>query len=187
MKENEKDLRCFNLEGEVEQGGYLRVLTLDSNGFKPIEIKNNVFKEQRNQVLFEMRHNTLVKEKTFDEISSFNFTRSAFENNLWNKQTIKARGLYLNNQTGEVVCRGYEKFFAVDERPESSIGFIKNNYQFPLTAYVKENGYLGLVSYREQTDELFITTKSDPTGDYAIWFKNLLTDCSAQLKLAGSI
>jgi len=176
MKENEKDLRCFNLEGEVEQGGYLRVLTLDSNGFKPIEIKNNVFKEQRNQVLFEMRHNTLVKEKTFDEISSFNFTRSAFENNLWNKETIKARGLYLNNQTGEVVCRGYEKFFAVDERPESSIGFIKNNYQFPLTAYVKENGYLGLVSYREQTDELFITTKSDPTGDYAIWFKNLLSD-----------
>lgn len=46
--------------------------------------------------------------------------------------------------------------------------------QFPATAYVKENGFLGLVSYNEETDDLFITTKSSPDGDYAMWFKNLL-------------
>lgn len=58
--------------------------------------------------------------------------------------------------------------------PETTIGYIKNNYKFPLTAYVKENGFLGLVSYREKTDELFVTTKSDPTGDFAKWFQELL-------------
>lgn len=172
VKENDKNLRCFNLEGGVEQGGCLRIVTLDENGFTPIEIKNTVFKEQNDQLLFDMRHNTLIKEKVFDEISSFNFTRDAFTKGIWNDQTIKARGLYLNNETGKVICRGYEKFFAIDERPESSIGFIKNNWTFPLTAYVKENGYLGLVSYREKTDELFITTKSDPTKDYALWLKD---------------
>ena len=171
-----EETRCFNLEGGVEQGKCLRVLTLDKNGFHPIEIQNTVFKKQENQLLFDMKHNLFVKEKKFDEISSFNFTRDAFNKGVWNAQTIKARGLYLNNSTGEVVCRGYNKFFAVDEMKDTSIGAIKSNYIFPLTAYVKENGFLGLVSYREKTDDLFITTKSDPTGDYAKWFKELLCE-----------
>lgn len=166
--------RNFNLEGAVEQGGELRVLTLDENGFTPITIQNTVFKKQTNKFLFNLRHNQLIKEKQFDEISSFNFTRDAFTKSIWNNQTMKARGLYLNNETGDVVCRGYEKFFNVDELPESSIGSIKNTYHFPLTAYVKENGFLGLVSYREKTDELFVTTKSNPTGDYAALFRTFI-------------
>lgn len=166
--------RNFNLEGAVEQGGYLRVLTLDEMGFTPIEIRNHVFKTQSNKCLSNLRHNDLIKEKKFEEISSFNFTRDAFMKGAWNDQTIKARGLYLNNETGSVVCRGYEKFFAIEERPETSIGTIKNTYSFPLTAYVKENGFLGLASYREKTDELFVTTKSDPTGEYAKWFAEML-------------
>lgn len=174
IEDDNRKLRCFNLEGGVEQGGNLRILTLDKNGFKPIYLKNDVYKKQTNQLLFNMQHNSLIKEKRFNEISSFNFTRDAFNKKIWNNQTVKARGLYLNNETGDIVCRGYEKFFAVDEHQESSIGFIKNNYTYPLTCYLKENGYLGLVSYREKTDELFITTKSDPTGIYADWFKQLL-------------
>lgn len=35
--------RCFNLEGGVEKGGYLRIVTLDENGFETFELKNNVF------------------------------------------------------------------------------------------------------------------------------------------------
>lgn len=166
--------RNFNLEGGVEHGGCLRVLTLDETGFVPIEIKNHIFKPETKKTLLKLRHNDLIKEKKFEEISSFNFIRDAFTKGAWNDQTIKARGLYLNNETGDVICRGYEKFFAIDERPESSIGTIKNTYAFPLTAYVKENGFLGLASYREKTDELFMTTKSDPTGDYARLFVDLL-------------
>jgi len=36
--------RCYCLEGRVEFGGNLRVVTLDNEGLKPIEIKNNIFK-----------------------------------------------------------------------------------------------------------------------------------------------
>lgn len=32
--------RCFCLEGQVEQGGHLRIVTLDKNGFTPVEIRN---------------------------------------------------------------------------------------------------------------------------------------------------
>lgn len=175
IEEDGTKLRCFNLEGGVEQGRCLRVLTLDENGFTPIELKNNIYKQQENQFLFDLRHNNLIKEKKFDEISSFNFSRDAFKKKIWNDQTIKARGLYLNNKTGKVVARGYEKFFTIDERSDSTIGYIKNNWKFPITCYVKENGYLGLVSYREKTNELFVTTKSDPTGKYSEWFKDLLS------------
>ena len=35
---------CFNLEGKVEFGGCLRAVTLDKNGFKTHEIKNDVYK-----------------------------------------------------------------------------------------------------------------------------------------------
>ena len=37
--------RCFCLEGEVENGGCLRITELDSNGFHEIEIQNRVFRK----------------------------------------------------------------------------------------------------------------------------------------------
>lgn len=46
--------------------------------------------------------------------------------------------------------------------------------KFPVTAYVKENGFLGLVSYNEIDDSLFVTTKSSPDGDYASWLKEMM-------------
>ena len=43
--------------------------------------------------------------------------------------------------------------------------------KFPVTAYVKENGFLGLVSYNPETDDFFIASKSTPEGPYAKWMK----------------
>lgn len=37
---------------------------------------------------------------------------------------------------------------------------LQNKLQFPVTAYVKENGFLGLVSYDEYNDDLLIASKS---------------------------
>ena len=39
----------FNLEGGVEKGGYLRVVTLDKNGFRAHEVKNHVFSLREKQ------------------------------------------------------------------------------------------------------------------------------------------
>ena len=37
--------RCFVLEGAIEFGGYLRIVTLDGDGFHPIEIQNSVYRK----------------------------------------------------------------------------------------------------------------------------------------------
>jgi hypothetical protein len=50
-------------------------------------------------------------------ISSFNFTEAAFNNKVWNAQTIKARGLFIDAKTNKVLGRSYDKFFNVDEVP----------------------------------------------------------------------
>lgn len=53
------------------------------------------------------------------------------------------------------------------------ISIMQRILKFPLRAYVKENGFLALVSYNDETDDFFITTKSDPDGDYAQWAREM--------------
>ena len=50
---------------------------------------------------------------------------------------------------------------------------LQRNLTYPLHAYVKENGYLGIIGLDTASNDLFITSKSDITGDYALWFKEL--------------
>lgn len=179
--------RVFNLEGHVEFGGHLRIVELDENGFHPIEIKNNVFKtleevEKTHQItnssvadtVIAMRANRFIQEKKFDNISSFNFTKQAFFDKVWDDQTVTARGLYIDTDEMKVVARGYTKFFNINERPETKFDMLQHKLQFPVTAYVKENGFLGLVSYDKTKNDLFITTKSSPTGRFAEWLKDML-------------
>ena len=172
------DNRCFNLEGRIEDDGFLRVVVLSENGFEPFEIKNTVFKKNpfdkgsdSKTLLETLRNDSYISEKVFGNISSFNFTRDAFYKKHWNKVTTKARGLYLDNTTGEVVARSYDKFFNLEENEETSLKSLSKNLKFPVDVFIKENGYLGIVSV--VNDELFITTKSNPEAEYAQNFKKL--------------
>ena len=179
--------RVYDLEGEVEFGGHLRILELTHDGFKEIEIKNDVFKEPEeiatqtemntssiSDVVLALRANKHVTEKQFGNISSFNFTRDAFYDKIWDEQTVKARGLYIDTSRMKVAARAYDKFFNINERPETKFDMLKYSLKFPVTCYVKENGFLGIVSYDADNDDLFITTKSNPTGNYAEIFKKML-------------
>lgn len=181
------DDKNYNLEGKIEFGGHLRVVQINADGIHTFELQNTVFNppeivEERKDVMsssvadviLQLRSNSLVTEKKFDNISSFNFTRDAFEKKQWNDQTVTARGLYIDTEKAKVVARGYPKFFNVNERPETKLEMLQYKLQFPVTAYVKENGYLGIVSYNEYTDDLFITTKSNPEGCYAEWLKEMI-------------
>lgn len=180
---------CFNLEGRVEFGGNLRCVQLLSDGsIKTVETQNTVFKppetpkseeEQKRAVtvgdaIIAMRSNKFIQEKRFGDISSFNFTKQAFYDKVWDEQTTKARGLYIDVPRQKVVARAYNKFFNVNERPETKFDILREKLTFPVTAYVKENGFLGIVAYNEADDGLFITTKSAPDGDFAVWLKEML-------------
>lgn len=178
--------RVFNLEGRVEFGGDLRCVQLDKDGMHEVEIHNEVFKtpEMREEqsvtnssvadVIISLRANKYIQEKKFGNISSFNFTNKAFYDKVWDEQTTKARGLYLDTFKGKVAARAYDKFFNINERPETKFDMLQNKLQFPVTAYVKENGYLGIVSYDEYNDDLFIASKSTIDSQFAEWLKEAI-------------
>lgn len=178
--------RVFNLEGKVEFGGCLRCVQISNDGYKTIEMPNYVFKvpevvqEQSvvnssvADVIMSLRNNHYIQEKSFGNISSFNFTKQAFYDKVWDEQTTKARGLYIDTVQGKVAARAYEKFFSINERPETRLDMLQHKLQFPVTAYVKENGFLGIVSYDEYNDDLFIASKSTIEGDFAGYLKDIL-------------
>lgn len=178
--------RVFNLEGRIEFGGELRCVQIDKDGIHTIEVQNEVFKTpemQREQTvtsssvadtIITLRSNRYIQEKKFGNISSFNFTNKAFYDKVWDEQTTKARGLYLDTMKGKVAARAYNKFFNINERPETKFDMLQYKLQFPVTAYVKENGFLGIVSYNEYEDDLFIASKSTIDSQFAQWFKDML-------------
>ena len=178
--------RVYNLEGRVEFGGELRCVQVYQNGIHTIEVSNEVFKSpdmQKEQtvtsssvadIIIALRSNKYIQEKRFGNISSFNFTNKAFYDKVWDEQTTKARGLYLDTMKGKVVARAYDKFFNVNERPENKFDMLQFKLQFPVTAYVKENGFLGIVSYDEYNDDLFIASKSTIDSQFAQWFRDML-------------
>lgn len=179
--------RCFNLEGNVEFGGELRAVVLDEDGFHPVSVANTVFKTENEtevleyteqelsimELIDQMRKSKYITEKKFGDISSFNFTREVFYNRQWNRQTTKARGLFINTHNGKIVARSYDKFFNVNELPETKFDMLQHKLKFPVTAYVKENGFLGMVSYNPETDDFFITSKSDPEGEYSNYLRDM--------------
>ena len=183
--------RCFNLEGNIERGEQLRCVQLTPDGAQNVvEITNTVFRKYDDTIsnverataqtvgdkIIEMRRNKYIREKHFGNISSFNFTKDAFYDKVWDGITTKARGLYINIPKAEVVARAYDKFFNVNERPETKLEALADKLAFPVTAYVKENGFLGIVSYNDEDDSLFVTTKSDPEGEFADWFRSILNE-----------
>lgn len=178
--------RVFNLEGRVEFGGSLRCVQIDKDGIHTVEVENTVYKTPEMQseqtvtnssiadTIIALRSNKYIQEKKFGNISSFNFTNKAFYDKVWDEQTTKARGLYLDTMKGKVAARAYNKFFNINERPETKFDMLQYKLQFPVTAYVKENGFLGIVSYNEYEDDLFIASKSTIDSQFAQWFKEML-------------
>lgn len=178
--------RVFNLEGQVEFGGSLRCVQVTTDGINTFKTKNNVFKTpeiQKEQTvtsssiadtIIALRSNRYIQEKKFGNISSFNFTNKAFYDKVWDDQTTKARGLYLDTMKGKVAARAYDKFFNINERPDTKFDMLQHKLHFPVTAYVKENGYLGIISYNEYEDDLFIASKSTTDSQFAQWLRDMI-------------
>jgi predicted kinase len=176
--------KSVNLEGGVESGGDLRVYTLYKNEHglvfqyceeydSQVESKNEVKTDEENLV-DKMRNNNFIQEKQLgDNISSFNFTRKAFKKGVWNDLTVKARGLFINTHCNEIVARGYDKFFNINEVESTKEENLKRGLKFPVRVYEKPNGYLGLLGYNSEKDELVFASKSQTNSPHAKWFKEL--------------
>jgi tRNA splicing ligase len=186
------NLSCFNLEGSVEFAGELRTVTLRANTFmlRPIQsqvdglhtlvetmpgAKNTTITtpESIARLVVTLRGSRGIFERVQDNahISSFNFARDVFYKKLWDELTVHARGLFINTHTNQIVARSYDKFFNVDERPETKRDVLRTRLRYPVHAWVKENGFLGIVGYDPETCQLIFASKSTMGGDFAGWMR----------------
>lgn len=180
--------RSFNLEGQIEMGGMLRVITLDAGGWNKVELKNDNFIQRKMTQAPTIDEGKLTEESLVDylsnhkyvrrnqltkDIASFNFTRDAFEDRKWDDLNVKARGLFINTTSNKIVSRSYDKFFNINERSSTKLSTMADTLVFPVYGYTKPNGYLGIVGYDEMTGELIISSKAETRGPFSEWFNEL--------------
>lgn len=132
------------------------------------------------QTIEQMRQSPYVKEKELlNGISSFNFTRKAFWDRHWTAATVKARGLFIDTEQGRIKARSFDKFFTIGERRETKLDILAENFEYPVKAYVKYNGYLGICTGEPDGKggyRLWCASKSTDQGWYAARFEDLLRE-----------
>lgn len=179
--------RSFNLEGQVEYGGHLRIVTLTSRGWESHRIKNHRYRAPApvpkaiyedsitmEQLLEYLRSHPYIRERKLEgHLSSFNFTTQAFQQGKWDDINVRARGLFINTHTNEIVSRSYNKFFNIGERPETKLGYLADHWQFPIHLYSKPNGYLGILGYDSEAERLVFSSKSMTNNNFSRWFRDL--------------
>jgi len=179
----------YCLEGRVEFGGELKVLTIDNDGnIEKSGIKNDVYNrgliittrdnsekikkfQTENELINEMIANSFINVKECDyNLISLNFNRDAFNRKKWNDLTIKARGLFVDRDSGEVKIRSYNKFFNFGER-HVNLRYLHKYTTYPIRVFKKYNGFLGLVSVID--GNVVLTSKSVTSGKYKDIFQSI--------------
>ena len=110
-----------------------------------------------------------------EDLWACNFTRDAFRNHAWDEYSSKARGLFLNSQ-GDVVMRGFDKFFNLGETKQTSLDNVLEHMTYPARVEMKENGFLGLIGATEQEGMFHFYSKSGQTNYSPLIEKAFLRD-----------
>ena len=183
----------YCLESEVEFGGELSYLHITQDGHSKYGITNPVFDKKIIENSPSGSYNTikvhtddsevnilcnsrLVKVKAQEpNLYSVNFKEKVFFKKLWDLNTIKARGLFVDRTTGEVKLRAYDKFFNYNENKYTFKSVIQN-LSYPLRAVRKENGYLGLLSWIDS--DFIFATKSVTSSELVDIFKKIFYSMS---------
>lgn len=188
------------LEGQVEFGGYLKYFVLSKDGEEYNGIRNKVYDKnyiETNQRLLEdfkgeyystddfevnaIANSRHVRVKKLpNNILSLNFSEEVFHHSIWNDITIKARGLFVDAITSEVLARSYDKFFNIGERNNKEDEI--KELQYPVRLAMKENGFLGIISWDHRRDELIIASKSTTEKDHARYIKDVWNLISEEVK-----
>lgn len=182
--------------------GWIKAIQTNLGSIENPETHGTVLTEQE---LAAFRAHPQVKERVQrgrEHISSFNYLRDV-EHQDMDSLSIRARGLYINTQTREIVIRGYDKTTQINEPGLAKANFVEvlQSTTAPYTTSVIENGFLGLAGYDRQTDEVVFATKSIIDPQYHEWaqrhirgtmtperyesFKAVLREC--QLTLAFEV
>lgn len=98
------------------------------------------------------------------DLSIFNYTPKCQFDRKWDDVTMQCRGLILNNKTGEVLARPFEKFFNLQEHLEVFKKELPNEEPVITTKY---DGSLGILIWLN--DEPWISTRGSFSSEQALW------------------
>lgn len=148
-------------------------------------IQNNTFYSiPKDSTISSLEESPFISVKALPNgIRSFNFKKEVFFGNKFDELNIKARGLFVYDDN-TIACRSYDKFFNVyinnsahdtySDFQDTNIKNVKDKITFPVSVYLKYNGYLGLLSWNKNTNDWLIASKSTTEKDFAKWFRNIL-------------
>lgn len=191
-----------SLEGHVESGGVLKMLTIDKAlGQIITTVTNSVFDPHINEpkeypgstkdkiATKNPTTNAMiadpdirVKEMKDHNLLSLNFSDKAFYKKHWNERTIQARGLFVDKDSGDIMMRSYNKFFNLYERPETKPEELEKSLSFPLSVYRKQNGFLGIMSVVD--GDVVLASKTQTSGQYAGYFREIYDTLAEEEKAA---
>jgi predicted kinase len=135
------------------------------------EVSDGLIDKMENHDMIGLRNS-----ETYPGVFSVNFTNRAFNDAAWDDYTMVARGLYIDGETSTVVARGHEKFFNLNERPETQADTMGERVTFPVIAYEKANGFFGITGYSERLGELVIASKSVTEGTFPDIARDVIMD-----------
>ena len=121
-------------------------------------------------------HKKDIVEKKFDNISSFNFSRDVFNKRNWNELSKIARGLFVDTNNGNIVARGFDKFFNYCEGFFNTDAWLKTNLKFPVVVYKKYNGFLGILTFDRTEHKFLFCSKSCVSGTFSDYFKSIFNE-----------
>lgn len=118
-----------------------------------------------------------IKEERQGSLSILNYTQQAMFDNEWTVYECVCRGLILNNQTGEVVARAFDKFFNWGQGERKTDAKIVGVTE-------KMDGSLG-VSYRNENGETCIATRGSFVSEQAMFATRFARDLAISFQDDG--
>jgi predicted kinase len=114
--------------------------------------------------------------ETMPNVSSWNFTKSAFYTQNWDRYTSVARGLFVDNIDDTIVSRGMDKFYNLGERPETTLEALEKSIRWPVQIFDKANGFFATIGYSERAGDIVITSKSRVEGTFPDMARAVMLD-----------
>lgn len=126
-------------------------------------------------LLQSLRDNKLLVETVSiaqPHLSTFNFKEDVMNNDI-QESSVKIRGLVVNNKTGDIVARGFDKFYELNEKgiESNSIEVLRNTIKGSMNVFEQEDGRLAMIGYDVETTSLVFTAKDGLDTPEAAAFK----------------
>lgn len=105
-------------------------------------------------------------------LSTFSFKDDVMNQNIQNS-SIKIHGLVVNNKTGDIVARGFDKFYEINEKgiETHSLEALRDTIKGSMNVFEQEDGRLAMIGYDVETTSLVFTARDGFDTPEAAAFK----------------